>query len=380
MRKILLVDDEYYFRQALKASFPWEENGFTVCGEARDGEEALAQVIALAPDIALVDINMPIRDGLAFAGDIREGGHPLKIVMLSGHSEFAYARQALHLGVSDYLLKPVDDGALLQTLRDLDTQLSREEHQRLEMTRLRQQATDSHPVPLVTLGPAILKKNLLQASMRVNLLMNMRTCNREAAATIVASAFDDARKEKADQDTLAVFCMDLASLCLELLDDMGIDEKPVFPDRSTRLADHVHTLRTAAETEACAMDLLTRTMDVLAAGRHSKSEQLVLDVKTYVAAHLADEQLSVDHLSKSLFVHYSHLCHVFKRETGLTLNEYITGQRMEKARALFDEGHQLVSDVAARVGYQDANYFGRLFKKRFGPTPSRYVETLDEIR
>lgn len=380
MRKVLLVDDEYYFRQALMASFPWEKNGFTVCGEARDGEEALAQVIALAPDIALVDINMPIRDGLAFARDIREGNHSLKIVMLSGHSEFAYARQALHLGVSDYLLKPVDDDALLQTLRELDAQLKREEQQRLEMTRLRQQASDNRNAPLVTLGPAILKKNLLQASMRVNLLMNMRTLNRDAAATIVAGAFDEAREEMIDQNTLAVFCMDLASLCLELLDGMGIDEKTVFPDRSSQLADHVHTLRTSAETEACAMDLLTRTMDALAAGRNSKAEQLVLDVKSFVAKHMADERLSVEYLSKNLFVQYSHLCHVFKRETGLTLNEYITAQRMEKARSLFDQGSQSVSDVATRVGYQDANYFGKLFKKHFGPAPSRYIETLGAKR
>lgn len=380
MRKVLLVDDEYYFRQALMASFPWEKNGFTVCGEARDGEEALAQVIALAPDIALVDINMPIRDGLAFARDIREGNHSLKIVMLSGHSEFAYARQALHLGVSDYLLKPVDDDALLQTLRELDAQLKREEQQRLEMTRLRQQASDNRNAPLVTLGPAILKKNLLQASMRVNLLMNMRTLNRDAAAAIVADAFDEAREEMIDQNTLAVFCMDLASLCLELLDGMGIDEKTVFPDRSSQLADHVHTLRTSAETEACAMDLLTRTMDALAAGRNSKAEQLVLDVKSFVAKHMADERLSVEYLSKNLFVQYSHLCHVFKRETGLTLNEYITAQRMEKARSLFDQGSQSVSDVATRVGYQDANYFGKLFKKHFGPAPSRYIETLGAKR
>jgi two-component system response regulator YesN len=380
MRKVLLVDDEYYFRQALMASFPWKENGFTVCGEARDGEEALEQVIALSPDIALVDINMPIRDGLAFARDIREGNYPLKIVMLSGHSEFAYARQALHLGVSDYLLKPVDDDALLQTLRELDTQLEREERQQLEMTRLRQQATDSGDVPLVKLAPAILKKNLLPASMRVNLLMNMRTLNRDAAATIVAGAFDEAREEMVDQDTLAVFCMDLASLCLELLDDMAIDEQTVFPDRSARLADHVHALHTPAETEACAMDLLTRTMDALAARRHSKAEQLVLDVKSLVGKHLADERLSVEYLSKSLFVHYSHLCHVFKRETGLTLNEYITGRRMETAKALFDQGNQSVSDVAARVGYQDANYFGKLFKKHFGPTPSRYVEAMGATR
>lgn len=380
MRKVLLVDDEYYFRQALMASFPWEKNGFTVCGEARDGEEALAQVIALAPDIALVDINMPIRDGLAFARDIREGNHSLKIVMLSGHSEFAYARQALHLGVSDYLLKPVDDDALLQTLRELDAQLKREEQQRLEMTRLRQQASDNRNAPLVTLGPAILKKNLLQASMRVNLLMNMRTLNRDAAAAIVADAFDEAREEMIDQNTLAVFCMDLASLCLELLDGMGIDENAVFPDRSSQLADHVHTLRTSAETEACAMDLLTRTMDALAAGRNSKAEQLVLDVKSFVAKHMADERLSVEYLSKNLFVQYSHLCHVFKRETGLTLNEYITAQRMEKARSLFDQGSQSVSDVATRVGYQDANYFGKLFKKHFGPAPSRYIETLGAKR
>lgn len=156
MKKVLLVDDEYYFRQALKASFPWEANGFIVCGEARDGEEALGKIADLSPDIALVDINMPVMDGLAFAQIVRERNLPLKIIILSGHSEFDYARQAVQLGVSNYLLKPVDDEALLETLLELKQQMERENNLQIEMEQLKRQVR-TNPGSREDGGPSVEK-------------------------------------------------------------------------------------------------------------------------------------------------------------------------------------------------------------------------------
>ena len=66
MLKIMIVDDEYYFREALKISLPWQELGFSICGEAKNGKDALEIAESLEPDIILVDINMPIMDGLEF--------------------------------------------------------------------------------------------------------------------------------------------------------------------------------------------------------------------------------------------------------------------------------------------------------------------------
>lgn len=74
MLKVMIVDDEYYFREALKISLSWQDLGFIVCGEAKNGKEALDMIDDLEPDIILVDINMPIMDGLEFVNELKNRG------------------------------------------------------------------------------------------------------------------------------------------------------------------------------------------------------------------------------------------------------------------------------------------------------------------
>src|SRR5690606_23530977 len=127
MLKVMIVDDEYYFREALKISLSWQDLGFIVCGEAKNGKEALDMIDDLEPDIILVDINMPIMDGLEFVNELKNRGADCKIVILTGHSEFQYAKEAVKLGVYNYILKPVNEKELTETLidikRDIETEV-----------------------------------------------------------------------------------------------------------------------------------------------------------------------------------------------------------------------------------------------------------------
>ena len=127
MLKVMIVDDEYYFREALKVSLDWEELGFTICAEAKNGNDALLKADELSPDIVLVDINMPVMDGLEFVKEIKNKGLDCKIVILTGHSEFQYAKQAVQLGVHNYLLKPVNEKELMESLLDLKELLKEKE-------------------------------------------------------------------------------------------------------------------------------------------------------------------------------------------------------------------------------------------------------------
>lgn len=126
MLKILIVDDEYFCRQGMKQLIPYEEYGFTVCGEAKNGLEALEQVEALKPNIVLLDINMPKMDGIEFASVIKEKRINIKIIILTGYREFDYAKEALNLGVHDYLLKPLDVDELIAPLLSLKDLIQKE--------------------------------------------------------------------------------------------------------------------------------------------------------------------------------------------------------------------------------------------------------------
>lgn len=110
---VLIADDEMVQREMLKRTIPWEEHGFRICGEARNGPQALELCRQLQPDIALIDINMPGLSGLEVIRRLREEKNPVRAIIVSGHDEFEYAREAIKLSVEEYVLKPVDEDELL---------------------------------------------------------------------------------------------------------------------------------------------------------------------------------------------------------------------------------------------------------------------------
>ena len=116
MLKIFLVEDELIIRENIKKSIDWESYGFEFLGDAGDGELAYPMIIKLQPDIVITDIKMPFMDGLELSRAIKKEMPKVKIIILSGYGEFSYAKEALNIGVTDYLLKPVDAVTLMETL------------------------------------------------------------------------------------------------------------------------------------------------------------------------------------------------------------------------------------------------------------------------
>lgn len=121
--KAMIVDDEYYFREALKKTVPWKELNIEVCAEADNGESAIVLVKQHSPNIILADINMPKMDGLEFIKQVKTFNKEIKIIIISGYDEFDYARQAITLGVQNYLLKPISEDEICQILLHLSNEI-----------------------------------------------------------------------------------------------------------------------------------------------------------------------------------------------------------------------------------------------------------------
>ena len=139
--KVFLVDDEIAIRENLRNSFPWEQNGFQLVGEAPDGEMALPMIRDLNPDILLTDIRMPFMDGMALCAEVKRVLPWIGVVILSGYDDFAYARQAISLGVKEYLLKPITADELGEALRRVAGQIAEERR----AASLRRQAVSGNP-------------------------------------------------------------------------------------------------------------------------------------------------------------------------------------------------------------------------------------------
>ncbi len=133
--RILIVDDEDLLRNHLMQLAEWNTLGCEVVGEARNGEEALKVMAECKPELVITDIRMPIMDGIELAEKIRELHLELPIIFLSAYSDFAYTKQAIKLGVTDYITKPVD----LQELFDVVNLVIQGERQNHRDERIQQE-------------------------------------------------------------------------------------------------------------------------------------------------------------------------------------------------------------------------------------------------
>jgi YesN/AraC family two-component response regulator len=124
--KVFLVEDEIVTREGIRDSVDWASAGYQFCGEAPDGELALPLIHECKPETVITDIKMPFMDGLQLCRMLRETLPDTKIIILSGHDEFKYAQEAIQIGVTEYLLKPIVPQELLDALRKVAQQIDQE--------------------------------------------------------------------------------------------------------------------------------------------------------------------------------------------------------------------------------------------------------------
>lgn len=119
MVKVFLVEDEFIVREGIKNNIDWSKFGYEFCGEASDGELAFPMIQKLKPDIVITDIRMPFMDGLELSKLIKKELPETEIIILSGHEEFEYAKEAIRIGVAEYLLKPINGDDLLKQVDEV---------------------------------------------------------------------------------------------------------------------------------------------------------------------------------------------------------------------------------------------------------------------
>lgn len=129
MLKVFLVEDEFIIRNAIKKTINWNEEGFELVGEAGDGERAYPMILQSEPDILITDIRMPFMDGLELSRMVRKNLPNIKILILSGYDDFEYAKEAISIGVTEYLLKPVSGQKLLDALKHVAASIRKEQNQ-----------------------------------------------------------------------------------------------------------------------------------------------------------------------------------------------------------------------------------------------------------
>ena len=119
VHKVVIAEDEYLILEELADMIPWGSLGLQLAGKAGDGNTALRLLETTGADLFITDIRIPVKDGLTVIEEARRKQDDLSCVIISGYSEFDYALRAIRLGVSNYLIKPVDEKMLVDTLRKI---------------------------------------------------------------------------------------------------------------------------------------------------------------------------------------------------------------------------------------------------------------------
>ena len=136
--KIVVVEDEIRIREGISRLLGKLKQGYEMEGEAENGQEGLELIRRVKPDVVITDIKMPKMDGLEMLKIMYREGIQAKAIVLSAYSEFEYARKAMSMGVTEYLLKPVTFGDFSQALMHVQQQIGKESLQPEGMGSLEQ--------------------------------------------------------------------------------------------------------------------------------------------------------------------------------------------------------------------------------------------------
>jgi two-component system, response regulator YesN len=144
MYSVFIVDDEIIVREGLRSKIDWEHSQFSFAGEAGDGEIALSMIQDIKPDILITDIRMPFMDGLELAQAVKKMQPWIRIIILSGHDEFDYAKRAISIGVEDYILKPFTLEEMIICLNKAAGELDRQKQQFTDIARMKSELESSY--------------------------------------------------------------------------------------------------------------------------------------------------------------------------------------------------------------------------------------------
>lgn len=521
MIKIMIVDDVPIFLEYLRGVIEWERYGFEICAQASNGKEAFEKIEQCYPDVIITDITMPYMDGLEFSEKVMSTYPDISIILLTGNSEFEYARKALKIGVCDYIVKPFEKEELILSLLKLQDNMERtlesletysDEAQELKEKFLRNSILGSKdeeeqwkndlesvgisfPTNYYLLGCICFKKDektnfekfLNWEKILISMLKNaVRTNGRSCEVfkdfqndIVFVMNFEDEKAFKEYkayefedfpeiierhvgvecQIGISDYCHSLRELKSEYyriqtilgeaLDDKVIKmfqkkekrgmsasfyeprfltelnealinrEKEAFADfwkqewkcvyrignnnfemqlisilfgmlftdivnsgncienvygEDFRPHVEIYSVQESEKRESRLYFYFEKWLDVVTEKKFTASEIVAERARQYILDHYMEGDLNITKISRELLINQTYLRRMFKDETGMTLWEFLTEYRMQKAKQLLLHTDHGINKIAEMVGYNDVGYFGKCFKKYYHVSPKQMLK------
>lgn len=400
--KILIVDDEIITIKMLKNIIDWKSRGIDIIGYARDGIEAYNIVVREKPDIILTDIRMINMNGLELVKKVSTLYTDIKFILMSAYANFEYVKEAMQLGCKDYILKPIDERELEETLRKICEEIRGDEsrnraidesikHLRMfELYKYMKSGGNLNRIIrnrgeysigfenyiILLLQP---NNNSIEDYIRVNTLELLQQ-------SYVTNFLEELLIEKFNKKYLSFSFEDdsyiviIEGADIEEVTQISVEITSFFSkELELEISSYMSTLgKTLQELPILYKGLKKLKEDEVKRENIESEEKKIysdsIEKCLKIVEEKYDQNITLDDITKAVAVSKNYFCYLFKKEIGMSLWSYLTRVRLEKAKKLLKESDMKTYEIAFKVGYDNPSYFSKIFKKIEKVTPNEFRE------
>jgi two-component system response regulator YesN len=325
----------------------------------------------IKPDILITDIRMPFLDGLALSRIVKKTLPWIKIIILSGHDEFEYAREAISIGVEEYLLKPVSAQEMLVALNKLAKRIDGEKEELLSITDLKsrirparsqlqekEEVSDFDPAGLLDIDGDIFFTKIKYAA-------------KKDIDSIVREYITMLGNSWGENPMLTYFLFgEILVSASKITEALGGDIKKITPFSLSH--ENIQEMISSPEKfSERVKSLLAAVIEFRDSNTQGRFQSIIVKAREYIAGRF-NEDISLDSTAAYVGISPNHLSTVFTQETGENFIEYLTKVRIERAKQLLKNTAMKNMDIAAEAGFSDPHYFSHIFKKNTGLSPREW--------
>lgn len=390
---VLVADDEYIIRRGI-IRFLRKYDEMEVVAEAEDGEEALEEAKSQSIDVAFVDINMPFLNGLEFIREFKKIQPQALLVVITGYDEFEYAREALRLGVFEYMLKPLMedsfDEMISSVIRELAEQKNTNQYLEWAKQMLKQNRKQMVEDMLVKWSEGHLSREEVLDRIRY---MGMKLPEDILVTYIHITKIETVEVDDGWNDDLLYYAaqniinevyndLEEGFICRNTMEDLLLisdgrqeDKKRECQENLERfLPVKVFIVDCAAE-EMDSVPEVYRGLQEEAQRQKGFSSTMKL-IKVYIEENYMREEFSMVEAADYVHLSPQHFSRIFRKEMQVTFVDYLTRVRIRKAIDLFYNDELKMYEIAEQVGYATQHYFSNVFKKNMGVSPLEYRRSI----
>ena len=359
--KVVIIDDEKWTREVIKGIGAWEKLELEVVGEASDGEFGIEIIKRTNPDIVITDVCMPRINGLQLIENIKKSGFDCFIIMISGCDDFTYVQNAIRLGVSDYILKPIKPDLLNKQLETCVNKIKKkrsESNVDLDLNFVSIEFSKYIDYRLSWINEGLIAGSSSKIDNEFKILEN---------------EIQEKFPQSSRHDFIIYFYYRLLNNLQNYIINSGYQYNQIFTKEYTSFVfgDDTKFIRMLTYLN----ELYIEANEKIKENKNKRNKLDITKIKEYVDLNYLDE-ISLEKTADMFSISKEYLSKLFKSEYKISFSKYIIKLRMEKAMNLVLDLNIPLKDIPEASGFFDNAHFYKTFKRYYEKTPSNIRDTL----